>query len=417
MAEQKVPFKNIRNSEYQDLSKSLSTTNNNFNSIHPKPIKMGKRKRTQVPDLTAAAASPVSKKNKKQHAAPPPSSKPDPAQQSHSEPPHIFLPDPKGVDLKAEVALYERLSSENPGERLAAAEAVISGLLGNGSSGGVDQATLLRHLEKKTLIRGLASGRKAARLGFSIVLTEIWSQLFAPDGKELAGEGKRYPNVTFENCYKLLKEKMTCHSAVGGQEERDHKFGLLFGLQSFVKSGVLFGKGNESRWDTVFEDLLKLAETKSWLREVCGSVIVQALGQMTQKQAEKTLEKIQEAGLGVSPEGVGIWLTAREQFPDMRFPSKPWGSNGNPLEHLKKLAKALKESSDPGDSKDGKEAKPTGTWNPQLHFVWDLVLNRYIEIDDTHKGSSAEDRKEFENFWKVAVDGMCLTLSPSYWYE
>jgi DNA polymerase phi len=83
----------------------------------------------------------------------------------------------------------------------------------------------------------------------------------------------------------------------------------------------------------------------------------------------------------------------------MKFPPKPWGSSGNPLEHLKSLGKALKESSSPeGEG----QAKQTGNWNPQLHFVWGMIVDQYVA------GARAGDEDvadEFEKFWKVAVDG------------
>ena len=210
-------------------------------------------------------------------------------------------------------------------------------------------------------------------------------------------------NITFESVYEMLKKSMKMRGADGavtGQEERDHAFGLLFGLQSFVQANILFQ--HEGRWESVLDDLLELADQKKVMREQCGWAIVTAFDQMNQTQAELTLEKVRKAGLATTPEGVGIWLAARKQFPDMRFPSKPWGRSGNPLEHLKTLAKALKENST-ANSKDT-EAKPTGSWSPNLHFAWIAVLNQYIEAAGSR---DKEDIFEgFKNFWKVAVDGM-----------
>jgi len=123
---------------------------------------------------------------------------------------------------------------------------------------------------------------------------------------------------------------------------------------------------------------------------------------MNQSQAEHTLESLHDTGLAQSPEGVGIWLTAKNRFSDMKFPTKPWGQSGNPLEHLKSLAKALKESSNEDESDKTKQAKQTGNWNPQLHFVWKVVLAQYATAAKEKKHGI---KSEFENFWKVAVDG------------
>jgi DNA polymerase phi len=303
-----------------------------------------------------------------------------------------FLDNPKGADLKREVQLYDLLSSEDSSERLNAANSIVSGLLGGE---GVEESTLQRHLERR-LFRGLASGRKGARLGFSVVLTEILAQLLGT--KDLAA--KKYTDLTFDKVLGFLITKTKPDGDLSGQEEKDHFLGLLFGLQSFVRAKVLFG--DETRWNVVLEKLLELAKKKPWIREECGWVIVEALAQMHQTQAEHTLELLHDAGLALSPEGVGIWLTAKSRFPDMKFPTKPWGQSGNPLEHLKSLAKALKESSNEDGSEKTQQAKQTGNWNPQLHFVWKVILAQYA--------AAAKDKKhgiksEFENFWKVAVDG------------
>lgn len=303
-----------------------------------------------------------------------------------------FVDNPRGDELKREVSLYNILSSENEEERLNAAAAIISGLL-EGES--VDESTLQRHLERR-LFRGLASGRKAARIGYALVIAEILAQLFGT--KDLA-TGK-YTGLTFDKVLDFLVVKTKPDGDLSGQEEKDHSLGLLFGLQSFVRANILFE--DSGRWNAVLEKLIKLSEKKPWIREECGWVIAEALGQMNQSQAESTLKVLVDAGLALSPEGVGIWLLARSQFPDMAFPSKPWGQSGNPLEHLKALGKALKESSSGDDIQKNQQAKQTGNWNPKLHFVWNLVLAHYA----TALKNKAEGIKiEFENFWKVAVDG------------
>lgn len=297
-----------------------------------------------------------------------------------------FVDNPKGQELKREVQLYDQLSSEDAAERLTAADAVVSGLL---MGEGAEESTMQRHLERR-LFRGLASGRKGARLGFSIVLTEVLGQMF--------GKKDKYSGLGFDKVLDILKLKTKPEGDLSGQEEKDHALGLLFGLQCFVRAKILFS-GGENRWEAVFDSLIQLCGKKPWLREEVGWVVVEALAQMSQSQAETTLQKLFEAGLAASPEGVGIWIAARRQFPDMKFPPKPWGSSGNPLEHLKSLGKALKESSSPeGEG----QAKQTGNWNPQLHFVWGMIVDQYV----AGARSGDEDvADEFEKFWKVAVDG------------
>jgi DNA polymerase phi len=349
---------------------------------------MGKKRKRQVQEVSLAA--PAAKKQQKETKQSNISSLPSKA------PPNPFVEDPKGTELKREVQLYEQLSSQDETERLEAADAVVSGLLGGD---GVSEAVLQRHLERR-LFRGLASGRKAARLGFSVVVTEILAQLF---GKRQLAKVK-YSGLAFEKVLGILKAKTKPNGDLSGQEERDHAFGLIFGLQCFVRARVLL-EGMMDHWEKVLDDLLRLAKKKSWMREECGWVIVEALGQMNQQQAEFSLQKLQDAGLAASPEGVGMWLIARRKFSKIKFPSKPWGDNGNPLEHLSALAKVLKESSSTGGKENVEVAQQTGNWHPQLHFAWDIVLDECIE--STKAGLHDSTSAHFMDFWKVAVDGGC----------
>jgi len=70
--------------------------------------------------------------------------------------------------------LYEELADEDSDVRLEAAKQLVSELL---PSEPLDRESLERAI--KRLIRGLCSGRKAARFGFFLALTELLRQLYA----------------------------------------------------------------------------------------------------------------------------------------------------------------------------------------------------------------------------------------------
>jgi DNA polymerase phi len=348
---------------------------------------MGSKRKRAAQDVSATEPNP--KKQQKNHEKPSVKKAPAPTPLNTS----TFVVKPDTEERKREFGLYELAGSEDVTDRLNAASAIVSSLLGGD---GAEEPTLQRHLEKQ--FRGLASGRKCARLGFSVVLTEVLAQLFG--SKDLASE--KYTSLAFDKVVGILVAKTKPDGDLSGQEEKDHFLGLLFGLQSFVRAKILFSDNDNERWSTILEKLLDLAKKKPWIREECGWVVVEALGQMKQRQAEDTLEQVQNAGLAQSPEGVGIWLTARSRFPDIKFPVKPWGQSGNPLEHLKSLAKALKESSSTENGEKTQQAKQTGNWNAQLHWVWNVVLANY---GAAVKMKNHGVKSEFENFWKVAVDG------------
>ncbi|KAL5090487.1 hypothetical protein Trisim1_004382 [Trichoderma cf. simile WF8] len=298
-----------------------------------------------------------------------------------------FVETPTIEERKREGLLYEHLGSEDDNDRIEAADCIISGLL---EGEGVAEAVLQRHLDRR-LFRGLASGRNASRIGFSLVITEILSQLFGDKEPSLA---EKYPGLTFDKVLGFLLEKAQIVGNIPGQEERDIFFGQLFGIECFVKSRTLFSE--PSRWNTILEELLKLSNKKVWLKSQCGWVLVQALQQMDQAQAKSTLEKLSSAGVAKTPEGVAVWLVALNQFPDLKV--KPWQ---HPLARktLGDLTAILKESFNDSskDPSSNSRNNQQASWTAQLHFVWDLILNHYLKAGD----SEVED---FAHFWGRVVD-------------
>lgn len=85
------------------------------------------------------------------------------------------------VDVKL-VEIYEDLANEKDEIRLKAAQELVSRFLPENSP---TDDQIQKALQR--LFRGLCSSRKAARVGFSIALTEILSQIFSPSQK-LASE-------------------------------------------------------------------------------------------------------------------------------------------------------------------------------------------------------------------------------------
>ena len=80
------------------------------------------------------------------------------------------------------VEIYEDLANVEESIRLRAAEALLTDFVANGKSTGEQLNEIIRRL-----LRGLCSGRKAARLGFSVVLTELLIQVFGPSRNGATG--------------------------------------------------------------------------------------------------------------------------------------------------------------------------------------------------------------------------------------
>ncbi|GKT40419.1 DNA polymerase V [Colletotrichum spaethianum] len=318
----------------------------------------------------------------------------------------LFVENSTGKDRVREAKLYDLLSSENELDRLEAAGAIISSLL---DGEGVPEAVLQRHLDWR-LFRGLASGRAASRLGYSVVLTEILSQLLGPP-RNLSRD--KYPGLTFEKVLDMLLERTHVGGNMPGQEERDLWFGQLFGLECFVRARVLFTpEEGPERWNEVLRLLVKLGNKKVWLRPQCGWVVAQALAQLDRSRVEMVLQQLVELGWAKTPEGVGIWLVAFEQCPDLS--SGDQSKHHHPLSsrNLGELAGILKESGQDDVEKQQKQQQQQhqqrrggsfsknkqANWTPQLHFVWDLIVRHFLRRGPEHVD-------EFRAFWKRVVDG------------
>jgi DNA polymerase phi len=333
---------------------------------------MGKNKKRAAP----AAEQPASKK-----------AKTTPSIEDIPKAP--FVESPSRQDRKYEGELYELLSSIDENDRKAACDRIVSTLLGAEGEEGAPEAVLERHICKK-LLRGLSSSRKAARVGFSLALTEILVQLYGPRG--LAET--TYPGLKFEKLWTTYLESTTSMGGVAAQEERDHAYGRLFGMYAFVRSTALFDE--PSRWEPALDILLDLGQEKAWMRSQCGFTIVEAMRQMDKSLTRATLKRIADKGQARTPEGVAIWLAASSRFPHLKV--QPWG---HPLakESLATLTAVLKENYNLAkeEGEDAQANKQAG-WTRDPHFVWDLI-QRYYALDEL---ASVAD---FERFWTTVIDG------------
>lgn len=87
--------------------------------------------------------------------------------------------EPYNVDTKM-VEIYDDLANEKDEIRLKAAGALVSQFTPDKKP---TQDQIQRALQR--LFRGICSSRKAARIGFSIALTEVLTQVFFPEQPDL----------------------------------------------------------------------------------------------------------------------------------------------------------------------------------------------------------------------------------------
>jgi DNA polymerase phi len=115
------------------------------------------------------------------------------------------------------------------------------------------------------------------------------------------------------------------------------------------------------------------------------------------KYAEEILSCLCQHGLVQTPEGVAIWLAAMDLPMKIKLPGV-W-QHGSPMHVREKatLGKIMKESSEP-QADAGNSHKPSGVWNPKLHFAWDAILPRLY----------TQDASNFADIWTEVVDSKCL---------
>lgn len=132
------------------------------------------------------------------------------------------------------------------------------------------------------------------------------------------------------------------------------------------------------------------------------------------KFVEAALDRLCSNELARTPEGVSIWVAARDMFPNATFPSKIW-KHDDPLDSKERnqLAKVMKESStaEPDDNDQGNNAKSSGIWNSKLHFAWEAILIRLSDATKKEKSKSNSSRLSFADFWADVVDSGCRLVS------
>lgn len=75
----------------------------------------------------------------------------------------------------------------------------------------------------------------------------------------------------------------------------------------------------------------------------------------------------------------------------------------------------LQETNDSGESNAQPNGAPltgvnitTGSWKPQPHFVWEILLDIYFPRDGA---AEIQDKTPFQEFFKAVVDGKRRALS------
>ena len=258
-----------------------------------------------------------------------------------------------------------------------------------------------REIAQTRLIKGLCSGRKAARLGFSVALTELLRLRFKADSETALDEIALGPYID------QIVRLTTSEGNVSGQERRQHLIGRRFALQAILQSDVgLSRRLPNTQWDRLIRSIFALAAEKPWLRRECGGMLYEYLtsssgARLEASRVQSIVDSVSYNNNWRNPEGVGLWITIQEHFTDVRLPKGIW-HHSNPLSSKERqvLLKVLLENSTGDDS----NSKTAGSRQSSPSFVWSVVLAQLYRRDE---------RKPFVNFWENCVVSSLFSTSAS----
>lgn len=270
---------------------------------------------------------------------------------------------------------YWTLASNDAGERLAAAEALIKGLEEKNSDEDWDYAL-------NRLITGLSSSRGSARLGFAVALAGVLEA--------------RKGNISVQHYLDRATKAFIVTGGMKGPEERGLLLGKLFALQTLAAS-PLWGSASIEDRKSFFRQCIELAQRKTWLREPSFFALCDVLERLGDDKdtVDSLLVDLDKAGLLQTQEGLAVTLTVPLAY-----------SNWDPLrsKELENLSKILREL--PVQA----ENVPRSNW--KVHFVWEKLLSYFASLPEASVEAPARKKAKkhshkhirLPEFWKAVID-------------
>ena len=253
----------------------------------------------------------------------------------------------------------------------------------------------------RRLVRGLASPRENARAGFAVALTELLSHVHV---------------VAPHDVLVLLLKYTALRGGQSGQETRDMQFARLFGVHALVRSAALYGDASdEATFRRAVRVVLAVAAHKTWLSESCGWVLLSAVRELAAARPPWAADALRWtadlvcASPALSPEKLALVLALDAAEPSLRASERVGPARGCVLApgNLPAVARALREA--PPLHLDAESPAPqAGTWNPELPFVWDMLLDAYLGEAPLPDGAAP-----FAEFYRVALDESLFAPSAS----
>lgn len=175
----------------------------------------------------------------------------------------------------------------------------------------------------KRLVAGLASSNESARQGFAVALAQLVETL---------------PDEIAKDVLPAYDDATTSRAGMDAREERDLLFAKLVGAHALVRSGVLVRPTGEASnagesWKEVVQQLVALANKKSWIREPSYWVICEAIEALATAPAsewkddaikwavQRLVNDAREKAKGWGPDKIAVVLTLQAHGIVRRSPS------------------------------------------------------------------------------------------------
>ncbi|KAJ2851235.1 DNA-directed DNA polymerase [Coemansia brasiliensis] len=241
----------------------------------------------------------------------------------------------------------------------------------------------------KRLIKGLASPRDGARQGYSVALAELLSRIEC---------------ISVKLVLDLLWKSTEATNSMKGQEQRDMRFGRIFGLMALVQSGIITRQGTTTvEIRKIVMELVAIGAKKSYLREIAFVTLTSMVPMLKQFSArDELIGMFVEVGLDKgaieTPDELLLAMRLRRQYPgyDWHSALPQWqGRHMLSARNGTKVAKILCEQTE--------NPSVTGTWHPQLHRVWEEIFDLYFSPQRADE-AQAQTPMEFEQLWERVVE-------------
>lgn len=325
---------------------------------------------------------------------------------------------------------FYKLASDLPEERLQSAVGLIKEL----SDLPLPECNEEWSYVLNRLIKGLASDRNSARLGFSLCLTEVINLAIKLD-HDKAPECLKDVDMFLILLSKTLNVDNNTDRKRKGKEERGSLFGKLFGLQTLLADPLFDLVFFEGKCISDFAmkfigELIDLSSRKNWIKEPCLFTVYQTVERLISKQkdmkfVDKVVSILDYNNLTLTNEGLSIYILLHKHdihiSPELSMKNKSWKLN-DPLKkgNLPLLSDVLRDVSNASSDMD-EANKNSANWTPRLHNVWDILLpellsnNSATEISEPspkkrkkNNGSTPNNTKttyiQFPEFWQTVVD-------------